>query len=101
MRELFACLSPGIWVAHCKLQNEKCKLPRRQFTLFKFQFAFFNCLHSAGTMAVEVLDRRHMTPGYLVDGNTEHVGDLLALGGAWRPAAQGDRGDAALIQTAA
>ena len=42
-----------------------------------------------------------MPPGDLVDGDAEYGGDFLALGGARRPAAQGDRGDAAVVEAGA
>ena len=42
-----------------------------------------------------------MAPGDFVDGDAEHGGDFLALGGAGRPAAQGDGGDAAFVEAAA
>ena len=52
-------------------------------------------------MAVEVLDGRFVSPGDFVDGDAEDGGDFLALGGAGRPAAEGDGGDAAVVEAAA
>ena len=52
-------------------------------------------------MAVEVLDRCYVSPGNLVDGDFKHGGNFLALEGAWRPAAQGDRSDAVHVEAAA
>jgi hypothetical protein len=55
---------------------------------------------SARTMAVEVLDRCYVSPGNLVDGDLKHGCNFLPFERAWRPAAQGDRGDAALVEAA-
>ena len=52
-------------------------------------------------MAVEVLDRGHVPPGDLIDGDSEHGRNLPALGGAWRPASECDRCDAAVLEAAA
>src|SRR5204863_7618111 len=55
---------------------------------------------STWSVAVEVLDRCYVSPGNLVDGDFKHSGNFLALEGTWRPAAQGDRRDAALVEAA-
>lgn len=47
-----------------------------------------------------MLDWRCVPPGNLVDSDSEHGGNLLAFSGTRRPAAQGDRGDAALVEAA-
>jgi hypothetical protein len=56
---------------------------------------------STWAVAVKVLDWCYVSPGNLVDRDFKHGGNFLALEGAWRPAAQGDRGDAGLVDTAA
>ena len=51
-------------------------------------------------MAIQMLNRRFVPPSDLVDRHVEHAGDLLALRGAWRPAAKDDGQRAAFFQPA-
>ena len=56
---------------------------------------------SAGAVAVEMLDRRGMSPGDFVGANGENSGDLLPLGGTGRPAAERDCSNAADVEATA
>ena len=56
---------------------------------------------SPRSVAVEVLDRSRMSPGDLIWGDTESVGNSSAIGRAGRPAAQGDRSDATFVEAGA
>ena len=56
---------------------------------------------STRSVAVEMLDRRLVPPGDLVDRHAQRGGDFLPLRGAWRPAAEDNRQRATFLQPTA
>jgi len=54
--------------------------------------------HSTGPVSIDVLDRRLVPPGDLIDGQIEHAGDLFAFGRAGCPAGHENGGHTAFIK---